>query len=114
MIVFTKFVMFIDILKILFGFASWPIFDSYLPVTHAYFHFKDSNLSEYQKTFTKQPNLVCALILWRSCIGLLNGQILYIFIVLSTAMVWRLIIVSHSDCFSEWRRIHRISSRVNK
>ena len=53
MIVFTKLVMFIDILKILFGFASWPIFDSYLPVTHAYFHFKDNNLSEYQKTFTK-------------------------------------------------------------
>ena len=73
--IFTKLGMCIDIVEIWFGIAKGQIssiFDSlsYLPRTHPYFGFRTITLSNSQQIFTK---LICALILWRSGLGLLLG-----------------------------------------
>ena len=67
----------IDIVETWFGVADGKIssiFDSFLPSTHPYFHF-------WTKTYVNlngfSPNLVCALILWRSALGLLIGNFVY-------------------------------------
>ena len=71
--IFTKLGMYIDIVE--FGIANGQIssiFDkSYLPVTHPYFCFQKIfciNIGGFS------PNLVYALILWRSDLGLLIGK----------------------------------------
>ena len=60
----------IDIVEIWFGIADGQIstvFDSYLLVTHLYFHFWTVTLVNVNRL---SPNLVCALILWRSALDL--------------------------------------------
>ena len=47
------------------------IFDSYLPATDPYFHFRMITLVNINRF---SPNLVCALILWRSALGILIGK----------------------------------------
>ena len=70
--IFTKLGMCIDIVDVWFGIANWQIlwdFDgSYLPETCPYFRFRTITWVN-NKRFS--PNLVCALILWRSGFGLL-------------------------------------------
>ena len=46
---------------------------SYLPTIHPYFHFWTITLENINGV---SPNLICALILWRSALGLLMGQFL--------------------------------------
>ena len=63
-----------DIVDIYFWIANGrisSIFDSYLPTTNLYIAFRTItwvNLSGFS------PNLMCALILWRSALGLLIGK----------------------------------------
>ena len=77
--IFTKLGMHIDIVELCFGIADGQIssiFDSYLPVTHQYFHFwmiTLVNINEFS------PNLVCAWILWSSALVLLMGKF-YLFL----------------------------------
>ena len=69
--IFTKLAMCIDIVEILFGIANGKlssILDSYLSVTHPYFSFRTINSNRVS------PNLICALILWRSGLGLFIGN----------------------------------------
>ena len=69
--IFTKLGLCIDIVEIWFGGVNEQIssiFDSYLRATDLYFHFRMITLVNING-FT--PNLACALILWRSCLGLL-------------------------------------------
>ena len=47
------------------------IFDSYLPATDPHFHFRVITLVNINGF---SPNLVCAVILWRSAFGLLKGK----------------------------------------
>ena len=47
------------------------IFDSYLPVICPYFHFRTITLVNVNGF---SPNLVCALIFWRSALELLMGK----------------------------------------
>ena len=64
--IFTKLGMCIDTVEIWFGIAngqSSSIFDSYQPATHPYFVF---NTITWVNTSGFSPNLVYALILWRS------------------------------------------------
>ena len=73
--IFTKHGMYIDIVEIWFGIAKRANFvnfwQNYLPATHPYFHFWTItwvNINEFS------PNLVCALILWRSGLELQMGK----------------------------------------
>ena len=68
----------IDIVEIRFGIGNAQIssnFDSYLPATGPYFHFRITLVTI--NGFS--PNLVCALILWRSDLGLLMGKFCQVF-----------------------------------
>ena len=68
---FTKLGVCINIVEICFGVADRQIssiFDSYLPGTRRYFHFWTITLLNINRF---SPNLVCALILWTSALGLL-------------------------------------------
>ena len=72
--IFTKFGVCIDIVEIWFGIANGQIssnFDSYLPKTRLYFRFR---MITWININGFSPNLVCALILWRSGLGLLMGK----------------------------------------
>ena len=76
--IFTKLEVCIDIVEVWFGIADGQIlsiFDyvllSYLPAVHLYFTFRTIILVN-SNGFS--PNLVCALILWRSALGLLIGK----------------------------------------
>ena len=72
---FTKFGVCIDILEIWFGIANGKIslnFDSYLPATHPCYHFQTITSVNIKGL---SPNLVCALILWRSPLGLLMSKL---------------------------------------
>ena len=66
--IFTKLGMCVAIVKIYIGVANGrisSIFDSYLPAIHLYFTFRTIirvNLNGFS------PNLICALILWRSAL----------------------------------------------
>ena len=51
-------------------------FDCYLPVTPLYFCLQMISLANVNGFL---PNLLCALILWRSDVGLLMGKVLSIF-----------------------------------
>ena len=65
----------IDIVEICFWIADGQISsicDSYLPATRPYFHFWTINLVNVNGF---SPNLVCALILWTSALGLLMGKL---------------------------------------
>ena len=74
--IFTKLstCLWIDIVDICFGIANGrisSIFDSYLPSIHPYFTFRTItwiNLNGFS------PNLICAVILWRSALGLLISK----------------------------------------
>ena len=57
-------------------FFTVKTFLSYLPKTCPYFHFWTKTLVNLNRFL---PDLVCALILWRSALVLLFGQILSIF-----------------------------------
>ena len=64
----------IDIVEIWFGVVNGQIlsiFDSYLSATDPYFHFPMITLVNINGF---SLNLVCALILWRSALGLLIGK----------------------------------------
>ena len=66
----------IDIVEIWFGIVNGQIssvFDSYLPATDPYFHFR---MITSVNIIGFLPNFVCALILWRSGLGLLMGKFL--------------------------------------
>ena len=63
-----------DILEVWFGIVNGQIssiYDSYLPVTSLYFHFWMITIVDVNGF---SPNLVSALILWRSAFGLLMGK----------------------------------------
>ena len=63
-----------DIVKVCFGIANGQIssiFDSYLPAICPNFHFQMITSVTINGL---TPNLVCALILWRSDLGLMNGK----------------------------------------
>ena len=80
--IFTKLGMRIDIVEILFGIANGRIssnFHSYLPET--YFRFR-VNVSGFS------PNLVHALILWRSGLGLLMSKFRQILTELSARVIF--------------------------
>ena len=71
---FTKLCVCIDIMEIWCGIADLQIssiFDSYLPPTCPHFHFQTINLVNINGY---SPNLVFALIWWRSSLGLLMGK----------------------------------------
>ena len=77
--IFTKLGACIDIMETWFGIADGQIssvFDSHLPETCPYFHFWTITLVNIDGF---SPNLVCALILWRSALGLLMGKF-YLFL----------------------------------
>ena len=70
----TKLGMLIDIVEIWFGIADGQmssISDSYLPTTCPYFRFQAITSVIINGFFTR---IVCALILWRSGLGLLMGK----------------------------------------
>ena len=72
--IFTKLNVCIDIVEILFGIANGQIssiFDSYLPATRPYFHFRMIALVNIKGFLS---NFVCALILRRSGLGLRMGK----------------------------------------
>ena len=73
--IFTKLGLCIGIVEIWFGIANGQISSifcrSYLPETRPYFRFRTITWVN-NKAFS--PNLVCALILWRSGMGLLMGK----------------------------------------
>ena len=72
--IFSKLGMCIDIVEIWFGIANGQIssvFDGVTCPRRPYFHFQTITSVNY-KGFS--PNLVCALILWRSGLGLLMAK----------------------------------------
>ena len=63
-----------DIVEIWFGIANGQIssiFDSYQPAVYPYSYFRTITLVNISGF---SPNLICALILWRSGLGLLIGK----------------------------------------
>ena len=87
--IFTKLGICIDIVKIWFGIANGQILsilDSYLPATHPYFCFW---MITWINVDWFSPNLVCALIVWRSAFGLLMGKFCQFF--------YRVICLSHDS-----------------
>ena len=86
--IFTKHGICIDIVEIWFGIANGQIssiFDSYLPETCPYFCFQ---MITWVKMNRFAPNLVCALILWRSSLGLLMGRFCQLDRVICLRHVW--------------------------
>ena len=82
-LVFTNYDVFINIIEICFGIDDGQIsllFDSYLTATWPYFHFWTITLVNVNGL---SPNLACALILWRSALGLLIGKFLQLLTELS-------------------------------
>ena len=72
--IFTKLGVCIDIVEIWFEIVNWQtssIFDSYLPAICPYFYLWTKTLVNLNGF---SLNLVCALILWRSALGLLMGR----------------------------------------
>ena len=63
--------MYIDIVEIWFGIANGQILTELSSRDTPIFSFLDDNLSKHNGF---PPNLVCALILWRSGLGLLMGK----------------------------------------
>ena len=81
--IFSKLGMCIDIVEIQFGIANGQIssdFYSYLPKTRPYFYFR---MITWENISVFPPNLICALILWKSGLGLLMGKFLQILTELS-------------------------------
>ena len=77
------------------------IFDSYLPATHPYFCFR---MITWVNMNWFSPNLVCAAILWRSCLGLLMIKFCQFLTVICPPNV-------HIFCFQmiTWVNINRYS-----
>ena len=81
--IFTKQGMFLDIVEIWFRIVHGQILSvfekRYLPATCLYFHFQTITVVNINRF---SPNLVCALILWRSGLGLFMGKFHKVFNVL--------------------------------
>ena len=75
------------------------IFDSYLPATSPYFHFQMITLVNVSKF---SPNLVCALILWRSDLGLLMDKFRQFLTVICLLYFhfWRITLENIYECSS--------------
>ena len=97
--IFTKLGVCIDIVQICSGIADRQvssIFDSYLPVTCRYFHFRTITLVNINGF---SLNFVCALTLWTSALGLLMVEFL-IFLTALSARTFRTITWVYLNGFS--------------
>ena len=87
----------IDIIEIWVGIANWQIssiFNSYLPATRPYFHFR---------VISTDFHLACALMLWRSGLGLFMGKIRQVLPELSARDTF--ILAFPGDNFSKYKWI---------